>query len=49
MDMQEGDVVSTYADVSSLMRDFNYKPSTSLDEGIKAFVVWYQDFYKVSK
>ena len=48
MDMQDGDVVSTYADVSGLMEDFNYKPTTKLDVGIAHFVRWYKAFYKVS-
>ncbi len=43
--MQDGDVVSTYADVTELIDDFNYKPSTSLSVGIKKFVKWYKDFY----
>jgi len=47
MDMQDGDVVSTYADVSDLIRDFNYKPDTPLVEGVKHFVSWYKQFYKV--
>ena len=47
MEMQDGDVVSTYADVDDLIRDFGYKPDTSLDEGVKAFVSWYKKFYKV--
>jgi len=46
--MQAGDVKSTYADVTDLMKDFNYKPSTSLDEGIKKFVLWYKKFYNIS-
>jgi len=46
MDMQDGDVVSTYADVSDLMRDFNYKPDTPLAKGVGKFVQWYKDFYK---
>ncbi len=45
MDMQDGDVVSTYADVSGLMKDFNYKPDTKLADGICEFVKWYKDFY----
>jgi UDP-glucuronate 4-epimerase len=49
MDLQEGDVVSTYADVSDLIKDFNYKPKTNLDIGIPKFVSWYKDFYKVSE
>ena len=47
MEMQDGDVVATYADVSALMQDFNYKPNTTLDTGIKNFVNWYKAFYKV--
>ena len=47
MDIQDGDVVSTYADVSDLIRDFNYKPDTPLTKGIEAFVSWYKDFYKI--
>jgi len=46
MDIQDGDVVSTYADVSGLIKDFGYRPDTSLDEGILSFVNWYKDFYK---
>ena len=47
MDMQDGDVVSTYADVSGLMNDFGYKPDTKLADGIGEFVKWYKSFYKV--
>ena len=47
MPMQDGDVVSTYADVSDLMRDFGYKPDTELADGIYKFVKWYTKFYKV--
>ena len=47
MEMQDGDVVSTYADVSDLIHDFGYKPDTSLSQGIEDFVSWYKDFYKV--
>jgi len=50
MDMQDGDVVSTYADVSDLINDFGYKPDTSLEVGIERFVKWYREFYnKVDK
>ncbi|MFW3405401.1 NAD-dependent epimerase [Aliarcobacter butzleri] len=45
MDMQDGDVVSTYADVSDLINDFEYKPDTSLEVGIERFVKWYKEFY----
>lgn len=47
MDMQDGDVVSTYADVSELMRDFDYKPDTQLTTGVREFVHWYKAFYQV--
>lgn len=46
MPMQDGDVVSTYADVSDLINDFGYKPDTSLKVGIGEFVKWYREFYK---
>jgi UDP-glucuronate 4-epimerase len=45
MNMQDGDVVSTYADVSDLINDFGYKPDTSLEVGIERFVKWYKKFY----
>ena len=45
MDMQDGDVVSTYADVSGLIENFGYKPDTSLEVGIAKFVKWYEEFY----
>ncbi len=43
--MQPGDVEITYADVSELERDFGFKPSTSLHEGIRRFAQWYHEFY----
>ena len=45
--MQAGDVQATYADVSGLIRDFNYRPSTTVKEGIRAFVDWYKAYYKL--
>lgn len=45
--IQAGDVPSTYADVSDLIRDLDYKPQTSIQEGIDRFVDWYRDFFKV--
>lgn len=44
--MQPGDVPVTYADTSALERDFDYKPSTSLREGLRKFAEWYAEFYK---
>ncbi len=43
--MQAGDVEVTYADTSALERDFGFKPTTSLREGLRRFAVWYKDFY----
>lgn len=44
--MQDGDVVSTYADIDELAYDFGYKPHTPLKTGIEKFIKWYCDFYK---
>lgn len=46
MEMQAGDVVSTYADTNDLINDFDYKPDTKLADGIEQFVKWYKEFYK---
>lgn len=43
--MQPGDVPVTYADTSALERDFGYKPSTSLEDGLRAFAKWYASYY----
>ena len=43
--MQDGDVVSTYADTNDLIKDFDYKPDTKLADGIDEFVKWYREFY----
>jgi len=47
MPLQAGDVPDTYADVSDLVRDVNYKPATTVEDGISRFVDWYLDYYKV--
>ena len=39
--MQPGDVSQTYADVSDLMEDYQYKPKITIDDGLKRFVKWY--------
>ena len=43
--MQPGDVPVTYADTSALERDYGYKPSTPLRNGLRAFAEWYHEFY----
>lgn len=43
--MQPGDVPVTYADTTALERDFGFKPSTPLREGLRKFAEWYKEFY----
>ncbi len=44
--MQPGDVPVTFADTTALERDFGYRPSTSLREGLRKFATWYHEFYQ---
>jgi len=44
--MQPGDVYQTYADVDDLVRDFGFKPNTTLEEGLSRFAKWYKKFYQ---
>ena len=43
--MQPGDVPVTYADTTALERDFGFRPSTSLREGLRRFARWYGEYY----
>jgi UDP-glucuronate 4-epimerase len=45
--IQPGDVPATFADVEDLIKDAGFKPATSIENGIKSFVEWYKDYYKV--
>lgn len=45
--MQPGDVPVTYADTSSLERDYGFKPNTSLRAGLRSFAEWYKNFYNI--
>jgi len=45
--LQPGDVPATYADVHDLERDMDYKPATTVQHGIKMFIQWYRQYYKV--
>jgi UDP-glucuronate 4-epimerase len=45
--MQPGDVPATYADVDDLARDVGFQPTTPIEEGVRRFVAWYRDFYRV--
>ncbi len=44
--MQDGDVPATYANVDDLVREIDFKPETTIEEGIKNFVEWYRGYYK---
>ena len=46
--LQPGDVPSTYADVSELVADIDYKPNTPIKHGVKAFINWYKNYYNIS-
>lgn len=48
MPIQPGDVPSTYADVSDLIADFDYKPKTSVNKGVSEFISWYKSYYSHS-
>ncbi|MEA4860367.1 MAG: NAD-dependent epimerase/dehydratase family protein [Sphaerochaeta sp.] len=43
--MQEGDVYQTYADVTDLIADFDFKPDTTLEQGLENFVSWFKPYY----
>ena len=43
--LQPGDVVNTYADISELIEDFNYKPKVSVQDGIANYSKWYRSYY----
>ncbi|MGI6384548.1 MAG: NAD-dependent epimerase [bacterium] len=45
--MQPGDVPATFADVDDLMRDTDFKPDTSIEAGIRRFIEWYREYYRV--
>lgn len=47
MDMQPGDVTMTYADTTDLEKAIDFKPSTSVEEGLGKFVDWYKEFYNL--
>jgi UDP-glucuronate 4-epimerase len=45
--LQPGDVPSTFADVTDLVRDTGYKPSMAVQDGVKEFIQWYKKYYNV--
>ena len=44
--IQPGDVERTWANVDDLINDYDYRPSTSISHGVKAFIDWYKEYYK---
>ena len=46
--MQPGDVYQTYADVTDLMNDFDFKPSTTIEEGLGKFAEWFREYYNLN-
>lgn len=42
--MQPGDVVETFADTAAMQRDFGYRPTTSMEKGMRAFVEWFKSY-----
>ncbi len=46
--MQPGDVPRTFADVDDLIRDVGFRPTTPIEEGLKRFVAWYREYYKIA-
>ena len=45
--MQPGDVLETYADITSIQNDFDFSPRTPIEKGIPKFVDWYKNFYQI--
>lgn len=48
LSLQDGDVTETYADVTDLVQDVGFKPSTTIEEGIEKFVNWYKEYYAIA-
>ena len=47
MPLQPGDVPDTFANVDNLKKEFNYKPSTSVEHGVHNFIQWYKNYYNI--
>ena len=45
--MQPGDVLTTFADIDDLTREVGFRPETSIEDGVRAFVAWYRDHYRI--
>jgi UDP-glucuronate 4-epimerase len=47
VEMQPGDIAETRADIDELMRDVGFRPTTSIEEGVRRFVAWYREYHRV--
>ena len=47
-DLQPGDVVATYADIDELKQQVGFAPTTPIEEGVRRFVDWYKEYYKIA-
>ena len=45
--LQPGDVPDTFADVTDLIKDFDFKPKTSVNDGVRDFIAWYKDYHNL--
>ncbi|RLC23894.1 MAG: hypothetical protein DRH21_06395, partial [Deltaproteobacteria bacterium] len=48
LELQPGDVPATYADIDDLIKDVGFKPETTIETGIKRFILWYNKYYGVT-
>ncbi|MEN8890308.1 MAG: NAD-dependent epimerase/dehydratase family protein, partial [Wenyingzhuangia sp.] len=47
MDIQPGDVEKTWAEVSDLIKDYDYQPNTTVEQGVDRFIDWYKKYHKI--
>ena len=47
LELQDGDVIGTYACIDEITKDYNFEVNTNIKEGINKFIIWYKDFYKI--
>jgi UDP-glucuronate 4-epimerase len=47
--IQPGDVEKTWADIDSLVKDYDYKPATSIEEGVRQYVAWYREYNNITQ
>lgn len=45
--MQPGDVLETFADVTDLQREIDFKPKTRIEDGVASFVAWYRAYHRL--